>query len=274
MKLLLSAAAVLVAAAVLAAAAAGAPQASLPDIEDEVMCPTCGLPLAHSFSPQAERQREFILTQIEAGRDKEQIKQALVAEFGSEVLAEPDPGESGFDIAAFLVPAAVVVGGLVAIWVARRAMAPPRAWRRQAGGGAERSRLRAPRAGPLALRPVGRAVLVIADSTPSIGLAFAAGLASFLSPCVLPLVPGYLSTVCGLTPGELRATRGAQLRGVVARSGLFILTFSAIFILLGMTATGIGSTLVRQPARRSRRSRASRSSRWASCSCWRWSSRC
>jgi cytochrome c-type biogenesis protein len=86
-------------------------------------------------------------------------------------------------------------------------------------------------------------VLVIADSTPSIGLAFAAGLASFISPCVLPLVPGYLSTVCGLTPGELRGSRGAQLRVVLVRSGLFILTFSAIFILLGMTATGIGSTL-------------------------------
>ncbi len=86
-------------------------------------------------------------------------------------------------------------------------------------------------------------MLVIADSSPSIGLAFAAGLASFLSPCVLPLVPGYLSTVCGLTPDELRAPRRAQLRGVVTRSGLFILTFSAIFILLGMTATGIGSAL-------------------------------
>ena len=43
---------------------------------------------------------------------------ALVAEFGSEVLAEPDAGESGFDIAAFLVPAAVVGGGMIAIWVA------------------------------------------------------------------------------------------------------------------------------------------------------------
>jgi cytochrome c-type biogenesis protein CcmH len=82
------------------------------------MCPTCGLPLAHSFSPQAERQREFILTQIEAGKDKDQIKQALVAEFGSEVLAEPDADEQGFDAAAFLVPAAVVGGGIVAIWVA------------------------------------------------------------------------------------------------------------------------------------------------------------
>ena len=86
-------------------------------------------------------------------------------------------------------------------------------------------------------------MLVIADSTPSIGLAFAAGLASFLSPCVLPLVPGYLSTVCGLTPGELSAPRRDQLRSVVTRSGVFILTFSAIFIVLGMTATGIGSVL-------------------------------
>ena len=85
--------------------------------------------------------------------------------------------------------------------------------------------------------------LVIADSAPSIGLAFAAGLASFLSPCVLPLVPGYLSTVCGLTPGELRAPRDVQMRAVLVRAGLFILTFSAIFILLGMSATGIGSAL-------------------------------
>ncbi len=118
MKLLLLTAAALATLAVLTVAAAGAPQASLPDIEDEVMCPTCGLPLSHSFSPQAEREREFILTQIESGKDKDQIKQALVAEFGSEILAEPDAGESGFDAAAFLVPAGVVGGGMVAIWVA------------------------------------------------------------------------------------------------------------------------------------------------------------
>ena len=118
MKLLLSMVTALAVAAMLAVAAAGAPQASLPDIEDEVMCPTCGLPLSHSFSPQAERQREFILTQIESGKDKDQIKQALVAEFGSEVLAEPNSDESGFDIAAFLVPVTVVGGGMIAIWVA------------------------------------------------------------------------------------------------------------------------------------------------------------
>jgi len=78
---------------------------------------------------------------------------------------------------------------------------------------------------------------------PSVFLAFAAGLVSFLSPCVLPLVPGYLSTVCGLTPDELRAPRAVQRRGVLVRSGLFILTFSVIFVLLGMTATGVGDLL-------------------------------
>lgn len=80
-------------------------------------------------------------------------------------------------------------------------------------------------------------------SAPSIFLAFAAGLVSFVSPCVLPLVPGYLATVSGLTPDELRNTHGAQLRAVVARAALFILSFTAIFVVLGMTATGLGSSL-------------------------------
>jgi cytochrome c-type biogenesis protein len=79
--------------------------------------------------------------------------------------------------------------------------------------------------------------------TPSIFLAFAAGFVSFVSPCVLPLVPGYLSTVCGLTPSELESARGTALRGVLMRAALFILTFSLIFVLLGMTATGIGNAL-------------------------------
>jgi cytochrome c-type biogenesis protein len=80
-------------------------------------------------------------------------------------------------------------------------------------------------------------------ASPSVALAFAAGLVSFLSPCVLPLVPGYLSAVCGLTPDELRSTSRDQMRGVLMRSGLFILAFSSIFIALGLTATGLGQTL-------------------------------
>jgi cytochrome c-type biogenesis protein len=70
--------------------------------------------------------------------------------------------------------------------------------------------------------------------------ALSAGLVSFLSPCVLPLVPGYLSAVAGLEPGEIES---AGWRRVLAPSLLFIAAFSAIFILLGVTATGLGQTL-------------------------------
>jgi cytochrome c-type biogenesis protein CcmH len=105
-------------AALVAASTAAAQQTSLPDVEDEVMCPTCGVPLSHAFSPQAERQRDFIRAQIERGRSKEQIKQALVAEFGPEVLAEPDPGERDFDLVAYVVPVLAVTLGAVAVWLA------------------------------------------------------------------------------------------------------------------------------------------------------------
>jgi cytochrome c-type biogenesis protein len=81
------------------------------------------------------------------------------------------------------------------------------------------------------------------SGTPSVFLAFGAGLVSFVSPCVLPLVPGYLATISGLSADELRDSTGAQLRAVVVRATLFILTFTAIFVALGMTATGLGRTL-------------------------------
>jgi cytochrome c-type biogenesis protein len=80
------------------------------------------------------------------------------------------------------------------------------------------------------------------DTATGVGipLALAAGLVSFLSPCVLPLVPGYLSTVIGVTPVDLT---GVRARRVLVPSLLFIASFSLIFILLGMSATVIGSTL-------------------------------
>lgn len=74
-----------------------------------------------------------------------------------------------------------------------------------------------------------------------IPLAVAAGLVSFLSPCVLPLVPGYISAVAGVAPTELRE-RPATWR-VVGPSLLFVLSFSTIFILLGLTATAVGAAL-------------------------------
>ena len=62
----------------------------------------------------------------------------------------------------------------------------------------------------------------------AIPVAFGAGLISFLSPCVLPLVPGYISAVAGVTPDEVRARR------VIGPALLFVATFSAIFITLGL----------------------------------------
>jgi cytochrome c-type biogenesis protein len=70
--------------------------------------------------------------------------------------------------------------------------------------------------------------------------ALAAGVVSFLSPCVLPLVPGYLSAVTGVSAAELD---DAGWRRVLGPSLLFVASFSAIFILLGLTATGLGSFL-------------------------------
>jgi cytochrome c-type biogenesis protein len=66
--------------------------------------------------------------------------------------------------------------------------------------------------------------------------ALAAGAISFLSPCVLPLVPGYLSAVTGVAAADLE---DADWRSVVPPSLLFIASFSTIFIILGLSATGI-----------------------------------
>jgi cytochrome c-type biogenesis protein len=76
---------------------------------------------------------------------------------------------------------------------------------------------------------------------PSIFLAFAAGFVSFVSPCCLPLVPGYLAAVTGTTPGHVGG--GADRRRVLLRSLLFVSTFSAIFVLFGLSATLLGQLL-------------------------------
>jgi cytochrome c-type biogenesis protein CcmH len=101
-----------------APAAAAAPQTSLPDLEDEVMCPICGTLLELSESPQAERQRVFISRQIAAGKTKAEIKDALVSEYGRPVLALPRG--SGFDLSAYLVPAIAFVLAAVALAVGVR----------------------------------------------------------------------------------------------------------------------------------------------------------
>jgi cytochrome c-type biogenesis protein len=80
------------------------------------------------------------------------------------------------------------------------------------------------------------------DPAAGIGVlaALAAGFVSFLSPCVLPLVPGYLSAVTGVAAADIET---AGWRRVLPPSLLFVGSFSAIFVLLGLTATGLGSTL-------------------------------
>ncbi len=82
----------------------------------------------------------------------------------------------------------------------------------------------------------------MADPASGVGIfaALAAGFLSFLSPCVLPLVPGYLSAVTGVMPKDLQR---APLRSVLGPSLLFVASFSAIFIVLGLGATALGSSL-------------------------------
>ena len=109
--------------ALLAPAAAAAQQASLPDIEDEVMCPICGTTLELSDSPQAERERELIRGLIAEGKSKDENMDALVAEYGDDVLAVPD--SEGFDLTAWVIPAlgigiAAIVVGLAIARLARR----------------------------------------------------------------------------------------------------------------------------------------------------------
>jgi cytochrome c-type biogenesis protein len=72
--------------------------------------------------------------------------------------------------------------------------------------------------------------------------AFAVGFISFVSPCVLPLVPGYLSAVSGVGVADLRA-REHKIARVLGPAIVFCLSFTIMFVALGMTATGIGSTL-------------------------------
>jgi len=122
----------LAAAALLApagAVAAECPKTTLAEVEAEVMCPVCGTPLGLATeAPQAERQREFIRRQVEDCRSKEEIKSALVDEFGENVLALP--GGGGFDLAAYLVPALAVLLGAGAVAAAAVG------WRRTRSGSA------------------------------------------------------------------------------------------------------------------------------------------
>lgn len=120
------------------AAATAAPRASLPDIEDEVMCPICGVPLnLATDAPQANRERAFIRSLIDQGESKEEIKRRLAQEFGPNVLALPE--RKGFSLTAYLVPVAGLLAALIGL-----AVLLPR-WRRQTRGDGDQA---AANAGP------------------------------------------------------------------------------------------------------------------------------
>lgn len=119
---------VLVLAATGAASAHPGPRTSLADIEQEVMCPTCGTPLMVAQSPLADRERAFIEHRIALGETKAQIEHEMVAQFGPAILATPPA--SGFDLTAYLVPAAGFALALIGLalglrrWRRRTAAAP------------------------------------------------------------------------------------------------------------------------------------------------------
>jgi cytochrome c-type biogenesis protein CcmH len=108
------------------------PQTTLADIEDEVMCPVCGTPLALATeAPQAQRQRAYIESQIADCRSKDEIKQALVAQFGESVLALPgDQGDDDLgDTLVYVIPALGIVlalGGIAIAVVRWRRHSPDR----------------------------------------------------------------------------------------------------------------------------------------------------
>jgi cytochrome c-type biogenesis protein len=83
--------------------------------------------------------------------------------------------------------------------------------------------------------------VILAASSTTVFAAFGAGFLSFVSPCVLPLVPGYLSAISGVSFAELQ--EGRRKSHILIPALIFCAAFSLMFILLGMSATGIGQVL-------------------------------
>jgi cytochrome c-type biogenesis protein CcmH len=104
-------------------AQAATPKASFNDLEDEVMCDVCNVPLNIAEAPRADQQRREIRALIAQGMTKDEIKAELKRRYGPAILAVPE--DSGFGLAAWLVPIAVVVALLAGL-----ALLLPR-WRRR-----------------------------------------------------------------------------------------------------------------------------------------------
>jgi cytochrome c-type biogenesis protein CcmH len=92
-----------------ALATAATPRASLTDIENDVICPSCHEPLALAQSPQAQSERDFIRGLIAQGLTKAQIERQLVAQYGQAVLGRP-PAD-GFNLTVYILPPAILLAG-------------------------------------------------------------------------------------------------------------------------------------------------------------------
>ena len=106
-----------------AASAASALRTELNEIESEVMCPVCGTLLELAESPQATREKAFVEKLVKKGQSKDEIKSALVAQYGDAVLAEPKG--SGFSLSAYVVPIVAFIVAVIllafAVWKWRSA---------------------------------------------------------------------------------------------------------------------------------------------------------
>ena len=154
-----------------------------------------------------------------------------MAEYGEEVLA--DPGTGGFNLTLWLVPIVIVLLAVAGIGVAYKR------WR----GAPERRGRAAAAAQPRGRTPAGRGAGHVTEGVDTTVIAaFAVGFISFISPCVLPLVPGYLSAVSGLSLAEMKSGERGTLK-ILLPAIVFCLSFTVVFVALGMTATGLGSTL-------------------------------
>jgi len=80
---------------------------NFPDVESQYMCVTCNIPLAEAESPQAERERAYLRQLIADGNNEAQIRRAMIAVYGEDVLALPP--RSGFNLVAYVVPVAAVL---------------------------------------------------------------------------------------------------------------------------------------------------------------------
>jgi cytochrome c-type biogenesis protein CcmH len=93
-------------------------------LEQQLKCPTCDTPLNVSNAPSAQRIKAYIETKAADGWTAQQIQNSLVEQFGRDILATPP--KSGFDLVVWLIPAGLIVAGIIALplvtrtWVRQR----------------------------------------------------------------------------------------------------------------------------------------------------------